>query len=72
MYRWHVDLHNVAQLRSTCNYVHILSMCLFRTKNEETNNSLEEICDSFATGTLLYSYLYSLHDTVLYNVPINF
>lgn len=50
-YRWYVDFYNVAQLRSTCNYVRILSLCLFRTKNAENNNSLEEIYDSFTTGT---------------------
>lgn len=71
MYRWHVDFYNATQLRSTCNYVHVLSLCLFGTKNADDNNSMEKICDSFTTGTyLLYIRIY-IRYAILYKVPIN-
>lgn len=46
-----MDLYNVAQLRGTCNHVHVLPLRLSGTKSAEDNNPLEEMRDSFATGT---------------------
>lgn len=50
MYRWYVDFHNVAQLCSTCNYVHVLSVRLFGAQNAEDAHPLEEIYNQFAIG----------------------